>query len=250
MPLDVFAVEFGEPGAPGIVVDRLTEELTHAIDQLTRPVDAIKHQAKTVTVGISRTDEALLTAPLVRAVLAAGAPRDRLSYRDLRALASLDPAVTEVLGSTRYRIDGDLEQGTARIQVIDQRGIATTLRSRTSGNPTLRGTKHLVAMERLGMVAKGRSDDRTVVLVPEVEQNKSVGITLLHVKFYGHLDAATLRGVLGGYRNRYAALADAVTETEPTFDEGLLATMPVVDLLCEPINALADRWRHGTLQRG
>ena len=27
------------------------------IDELTRPVDAIRHQAKTVTVGISRTDE-------------------------------------------------------------------------------------------------------------------------------------------------------------------------------------------------
>jgi hypothetical protein len=40
-----------------------------------------------------------------------------------------------------------------------------------------------------------------------------------------------------------------VTETEPTFDEALLAQMPVVDLLCEPINALADRWRHGTLQK-
>ena len=250
VPLDVFAVEFGEPGAPGIVVDRLTEELTLAIDQLTRPVDAIKHQAKTVTVGISRTDEALLTAPLVRAVLAAGAPRDRLGYRDLRALVSLDPAVVEVLGSTRYRIDGDLEQGNARIHVIDQRGVALTLRSRTAGNPTLRGTKHLVAMERLCLVAKGRSDDRTVVMVPEVEQNRAVGITLLHVRFHGQLDAATLRGVLGGYRNRYAALADAVTETEPVFDEGLLAAMPVVDLLCEPINALADRWRQGTLQRG
>jgi hypothetical protein len=61
---------------------------------------------------------------------------------------------------------------------------------------------------------------------------------------------ATLRGVLGGYRNRYAALSDAVTETEPTFDEALLAQMPVVDLLCEPINALADRWRDGAHERG
>jgi glucosamine--fructose-6-phosphate aminotransferase (isomerizing) len=250
VPLDVFAIEFGEPGAPGIVVDRLTEELTTAIDQLTRPVDAIKHQAKTVTVGISRTDEALLTAPLIRAVLSAGAPRDRLGYRDLRALASLDPAVAEVLGSTRYRIDGELEGGQASIHVIDQRGVATTLRSRTSGNPTLRGTKHLVAMERQSLVAKGRSDDRTVVLVPEVEHNKAVGITLLHVRFHPQLDAATLRGVLGGYRNRYAALSDAVTETEPAFDESLLAQMPVVDLLCEPINALADRWRLGSLRRG
>ena len=250
VPLDVFAVEFGEPGSPGVVVDRLTEELTVAIDQLTRPVDAIKHQAKTVTVGISRSDEAVLTVPLVRALLGAGAMRDHIGYRDLRALASLDPAVVEVLGSTRYRIDGDLDQGNARIHVVDQRGIATTLRSRTSGNPVLRGTKHLVAMERQCIVAKGRSDDRTVLLVPEVDQNKAIGITLLHVRFHDRLDAAALRGVLGGYRNRYAALSDAVTETEPVFDESLLGQMGVVDLLCEPINALADRWRHGTLQRG
>ena len=43
------------------------------------------------------------------------------------------------------------------------------------------------------------------------------------------------------------ALADAVAETEPSFDESLLASMPVVDLLCEPIYSLADRWRQGTL---
>ena len=134
-----------------------------AIDQLTRPVDAIKHQAKTVTVGISRADEELLTVPLVRALLEAGASRDRFGYRDLRALAALDPAVQKVLGSTRYRIDGEISAAAAAtIQVIDQRGTAQRLKSRTSANPTLKGTKHLVAMERQAMVAKGRSDGRTV----------------------------------------------------------------------------------------
>jgi hypothetical protein len=86
--------------------------------------------------------------------------------------------------------------------------------------------------------------------VPEIEQDRAAGITLLHVRFRDQLDATTLRSVLDGYRNRYTALADAVTETEPTFDEALMASMPVVDLLCEPINALADRWRQGTLHRG
>ena len=133
---------------------------------------------------------------------------------------------------TPYRIDGDLDAGNARIHVIGQRG-----------------TKHLVAMERQCIVTKGRSDDRTGLLVPEGEQNRTVGITLLHVQFQAHMDAGSLRSVLGGYRNRYAALSDAVTETEPVFDEGLLASMPVVDLLCEPINALADRWRNGSLHR-
>jgi len=253
MPLDAFTVEFGDQGTPGVVVDRLTQVLTQGIDQLTRPVDAIKHQAKTVTVGISRADEALLVAPLVRAVFAAGSNRDLLGYRDLRTLAALDRAVAAVLGSTRYRIDGDVEGdpegGKAHIQVLEQRGISTSLRSRTSANPALRGTKHLVAMEKQCLVAKGRSDERTVILVPEIDQNRTVGITLLHVRFHSRLDAAALRVVLGAYRNRYAALADAVTETEPVFDEELLASMPVVDLLCDPIYSLADRWRQGTLHR-
>ena len=51
---------------------------------------------------------------------------------------------------------------------------------------------------------------------------------------------------MGGYRNRYQALTDAVTETEPTFDENLMSEMLVVDLLCDPIYSLADRWRQGT----
>ena len=245
-PLDSFMVEFGEPGTPGVVVDRLTEELTAAIDELTRPVDAIKHQAKTVTVGISRSDESLLTARLVREALAAGAVRDHVGYADLRALAGLDPAVAEVLGSTRYRI-GRSDAGNETAHVIDRRGIAAGMRSRTDDNPQLRGTKHLVAGEKKLLVAKGRNDDRTVVIVPEVHDGQTVSLTLLHVLFHERLDAPTLRSVLGGYRNRYQALADAVTETEPSFDESLLAQMPVVDLLCEPIYSLADRWRQGTL---
>ena len=85
----------GKVGTPSTVVDDLTAALTGAIEELTRPVDAIKHQAKTVTVGISRSDETLLQVPLVREVLAIGAARDSLSYRALRTLVELDPAVVE-----------------------------------------------------------------------------------------------------------------------------------------------------------
>ncbi len=252
-PLDSYAVEFGMQGAPGAIIDTLTEELTEAIDQLTRPVDAIKHQAKTVTVGISRSDEALLTVPLVKEALAAGAHRDAFGYRDLRALAGLDPAVTEVLGSTRYRIDwttADSRPDTdSSVHVLSQTGVAAKIRSRTQHDPRLRGTKHLVAMEKTLFVACGRSDGRTVILLPEVEQNRTTGITLLHVKLQETLPATTMRGVLSSYRNRYAALKDAVTETESSFDETLLEQMPVVDLLTQPLLQLADRWRQGRPER-
>ena len=121
VPLDVYQVEFGKVGTPSTVVEDLTAALTKAIEELTRPIDAIKHQAKTVTVGISRSDETLLQVPLVQELLATGAARDSLTYRALRTLVALDPAVDAVAGWTRYRIDGDPSRPGATIEVVDTR---------------------------------------------------------------------------------------------------------------------------------
>ena len=52
-----------------------------------------------MTVGISRSEDALFGVPLVKATLAAGAAPDTLGYRALRTLGALDEAVAEVLGS-------------------------------------------------------------------------------------------------------------------------------------------------------
>ncbi|MGH9136658.1 MAG: SIS domain-containing protein, partial [Acidimicrobiales bacterium] len=246
-PLDAYQTEHGKVGTPAVVVEDLTAGLTRAIDELTRPIDAIKHQAKTVTVGISRTDETLLQVPLVHSVLEAGAPRDALTYKTLRTLAELDPAVAEVTGFIRYRVEGDViggqEEGAATAVVVDRGGIAREIPSRTERDPALRGTKHTVALERDVFVTKGRRDGRTIVLVPEVKDAAATGITLLHVRFHDRLPAATARGVLQGYRGRFGALRDAVLETEPSFRDDVLADQPVVDLLTSPIQPLADRWR-------
>ena len=244
-PLEAYEVEYGRIGTPSALVEDLTGALTVAIDELTRPVDAIKHQAKTVTVGISRSDENLVQVPLVRSTLDVGAARDRLSYRALRTLAALDPAVVEVVGYTRYRIDGDVEGHEATITVVDRGGISRDLPLRTEKNPVLRGTKHRVATEREVTVAVGRSDGRTVVIVPESKGNQCTALTLLHVRFHDRLPAEAARAVLEQYRGRYSALKDAVTETEPTFRDDLLGEVPLVELLTAPVYVLAERWRAG-----
>ena len=242
-PLDAYQAELGRIGTPAVVVDDLTAALTQGIDELTRPVDAIKHQAKTVTVGISRSDETLLQPPLVQAVLAAGVARDRLSYKTLRTLADIDPAVADVTGWIRYELDGDPELGEVPVSVVDRGGIARDIPSRTERSGLLRGTKHTVAVERQVFVTRGREDNRTVIIVPETKDDRATGLTLLHVRFHDHLGVPASRGALQGYRNRWSALRDAVLETEPTFREDLLTAIPVVDLLVEPIRVLADRWR-------
>ncbi len=45
-----------------------------------------------------------------------------------------------------------------------------------------------------------------------------------------------------GYRGRYGALADAVTETLPWFRDDLLGTLDVFDLLTRPVYVLAEHW--------
>jgi glucosamine--fructose-6-phosphate aminotransferase (isomerizing) len=242
-PLDGYQAEYGKVGTPGVIVEDLTAALTRAIEELTRPIDAIKHQAKTVTVGISRTDETLLQVPLVREVIAAGAPRDGLTYQALRTLADLDPAIAEVTGWTRYRIEGRPGTDDARIVALDRGGVAAGIPSRTDQDQRLRGTKNGVATQRQVLVATGRRDSRPIVLVPETKDGQTTGLTLLHVRFRDRLSAATARGVLQGYRDRYALLRDAVTETEPTFRDDLLADIDVSDLLVASITSLADRFR-------
>ena len=120
--------------------------------------------------------------------------------------------------------------------------MARELPSRVDRDPSLRGSKHLVAGERQILVTRGRRDGRLIAIVPEIKDKQAVGITLLHLQLEDSLDANVARGVLQGYRNRYSGLRDFVTETEPTFREDLLGSVPVADLLVLPITQLAEYW--------
>ena len=243
-PLEMYQADIGKVGLPSVVIDDFTDALNLAIDELTRPVDTIKHQAKTVTVGISRADETLLSSMLVAAALDAGAPRDRLSYTALRTLAALDPAVAEVTGWSRYRIEGEVASASSpevTIWQTDRGGAALGIESRTVANPQLRGSKHRAAYEREVTVARG-SDGRTVLHIPETKDGMATGLTLLHCRFVERLRAPAMRAVLMGYRGRYGALADAVTETLPWFRDDMLGALDVFDLLTRPVYVLAEHW--------
>ena len=75
-----------------------------------------------------------------------------------------------------------------------------------------------------------------------LQRGQTVGLTLLHVDLADHLPAEVARVVLQGYQGRYSALKDAVTETVPDFDDGVLATFDLAALLTEPVYVLADQW--------
>jgi len=248
LPVEGYEAEMGRVGAPGAIAADLVAALTTAIDELTRPIDAIKHQAKTVTVGISRNEDDLVRGRLVSSVLGAGAAMGSLGYRALRALAALEPAVTAVVGFTRYQVvtgpgaqPGSPLEG-ATIAVVDRGGAVSALPSRTASDATLRGTKHMVAQRREVTVFKGLYDGRTGVMVPEVKDGQVTGITLLHATFADRLAPLEAKSVLRAYQDRYTALVDAVTEARPDFDDERLGLVPMVELLTEPVALLARHW--------
>ncbi len=239
MPLESFVDDYDVHGTPATVAGHLAAALTAGIDDLSRPIDAIKHQAKTVTVGISRSEEALFDLPLVRAVLETGAARESLPYDEMRVLQALDVAVEKVLGYTRYVLK-DADEGTL-IRIESRGGISDLIKSRTDEFRKLRGTKNTVAQERRVLLAVGLSDARPILLVPEVRQGRCIGIVLLHIHLAESLDATTRRTVLTGYRDRYGLIRDAITETNTVFSDEHLDRAPLLDLLTQPVLAMTER---------
>ncbi len=148
----------------------------------------------------------------------------------------------QVHGFTRYQVQ-NLDSDNPTITIVDRGGVSTTIESRTEKDPVLRGTKHRVANEREVLVTRGARDDRTLIIIPEVREAETTGLTLLHVELVEKLDIDVLRGVLRGYHNRYDFIRDAVCETEPNLDEKLLSEMQVIDLLVDPVGLIADKLR-------
>ncbi|MBF0381042.1 MAG: SIS domain-containing protein [Magnetococcales bacterium] len=83
--------------------DTLTP-LQTAIDETSRPIDTIRHQAKTVTVGTSRPDDAL--SPVVRDAIAnIGILESGISTDDRKTLSSISRLVDQVNWSAELKIE-------------------------------------------------------------------------------------------------------------------------------------------------
>ncbi|MDE2692166.1 MAG: SIS domain-containing protein [Acidobacteriota bacterium] len=237
------AADGGEENALGA----LRGALTPAIDDLTRHIDTIKHQAKTVTVGISRHDQTLGRMSLAAATHQAGSPEESISVEDRRTMNALDPFVDQVLGYVRYRLraggDGPPPGDDATIRVLRAGGLCRDLQSRTVRQPLLQGTKYAVAVEGRLMAARGRTDGRVFIVVPEFTDGGVSALVLIHVRFRERAEAPAMRRLLSDYRERYDGLRDHVLRKAPDFDDRLLAELPVEDLLIDPVAQLAERWR-------
>ena len=227
-------------------VDALLDHLSESINQLARPIDAIKHQAKTVTVGISRSEE----GSLWRSVRELGFESSQFAESHRRFLSTFGNLVEVVEGVTVYQVDGLDPAGRpsdeTRVSVADKRGCAASIASRCESAQTLSGTKWGVVRHRELYVGFGQNDARKIVIVPVQEADATTHLVLFHLDLVQNGDHATRVAALESLEERFEQVRIAVTERDLPWDTALLQQVDNETLFFAEPQAVAEAMLTGS----
>ncbi len=235
LPVSDFELDFGKKGTALNMLNSLFEYLGESINGMSRPVDAIKHQAKTVTVGTSRISEKT-EGILFEALNKHGIETSQLINRNIMVLKSLQPIIGAIHGSILYRIDGlnilgePTDQTT--IEVLRKDGILNTLPSRVENDHSLKGTKRIIVNQGNVYIGKGRKDDRSIIIIPAMSTDREVSnridsLLLLNIGFKDQVPLPAKVKALGG---KYAHILNIVQENSISWDDAYLERVPMENL--------------------
>jgi glucosamine--fructose-6-phosphate aminotransferase (isomerizing) len=235
LPAADFDLDFNQKGTAVNMINALFSCLAEAISIMARPVDAIKHQAKTVTVGTSRiTDriEGILFDALHRENFSIS----QLTNNNIIVLKNLQAIIARIKGTTLYRIDGlnvlgePAEETT--IQIIKKTGEIADLPSRVEKDNRLKGTKRIIIRQGNVYIGKGRKDERSILIIPILTlSNQSPTrieyLLLLHVSFKTTVDLNIKIKALGG---KYEHIKNIVQENNIVWHNDLLELVDIEEL--------------------
>jgi len=242
LPLQDIRQEFKGDGNLVNPFDLLDAALGTVIDELTRPIDAIRHQAKTVTVGTSRKEREPkgIVFDLLE-VLKFSAKN--LTYRNISAIHRLQPAVAAVRGYTVYLISGLDEQGhptkDSTISISVKGGVAANMLSRADHSTTLMGVKRTIISSGHVYLGRGKTDGASIMIIPLQGADANIHhLLLIHITFNETLSAAEKIEALG---YRYDDIRNLVNEYNMTWDDHYLNHLSMEFLFSEPIEVIAGQ---------
>jgi glutamine---fructose-6-phosphate transaminase (isomerizing) len=222
--------------------DLLNVTLGTAIDELTRPIDAIRHQAKTVTVGTSRKEMELkgIIFDLLETVKFSV---KNLTYRNIRTVNRIQPAIASVRGYTVYDIRCLDEQGNPAegsiIAIRAKGGLAANMKSRADHPTALMGTKRMIVSSGHAYVGRGKSDGVPIVIIPLLGENNIVAnLLLVHVNYNEALPLDKKKEVLG---YRYQDIRNLVNEYNLPWHDEYLESMTLELLFSQQAEMIAER---------
>jgi glucosamine--fructose-6-phosphate aminotransferase (isomerizing) len=227
LPASDFELDFGVKGTAIHMVNTLFTCLGEAINVMSRPVDAIKHQAKTVTVGTSRITEKM-EGLLFDLLKEHHFKVSQLTPNNVMVLRNLQAIISEVKGLTLYRIGGlsllgePTEETT--IKVVKKEGTSEGISSRVEADQRLKGTKRIIVRQGNVYIGKGRKDERSIVFIPVISESPATPNTieyllLLHIGFKETISLPDKVRALGG---KYEHIKNLVQENSIAWKDDLL----------------------------
>jgi glucosamine--fructose-6-phosphate aminotransferase (isomerizing) len=242
LPLEDFWHDFKMEDGLTSPIDLLDVSLGHAIDELSRPIDAIRHQAKTVTVGTSRKEQPLrgIVFDLFREL---DFSVKSLVAKNILTLARIHPAISRINGYTLYEINHLDAYGNpvddSTISIKRRGGISLTMTSRTEGSSLLMGTKRSIVSTGHVYVGRGKLDGASIVIIPLLGDRAGVGkLFLIHVEFNDSLSVKEKKDVLG---YQFNDIRNLVNEYNLPWDDRYLEAIPTGVLLGEPPEFIAGQ---------
>jgi len=245
LPVSDFEIDFGRKGTAQNILNSLYKCLGEAVNFLARPVDAIKHQAKTVTVGTSRISDRI-TGILFDALSAQDVSVSQLTNANVIVLKNLQRVVSGIQGSVFYRISGLNLLGEpvedTRIRVVDKRGSAATLSSRVETDSALKGTKRIIVVQGNVYIGKGRKDDRSIIVIPILsasaeKPNVTEYLLLLHISFQEPVLLSHKIKALGG---KYEHIKSIVQENSVAWDDQYIDSVAIDELFGRSAEKIAE----------
>jgi glucosamine--fructose-6-phosphate aminotransferase (isomerizing) len=226
-PVESYNAQFGTVTTPSGFFETLLLTLSEAINELARPIDAIKHQAKTVTVGISRGDDrAAVEGPLFSALGQMGLDVNGMPEHHRAFLTAFELIVSQVVGATVYRLDNLDTVGRPRtettIRAEGKMGCAAKINSRCENRAPLSGTKWGVAKSREIFLGYGQTDGRKLLILPLIGEQTEGHLVLFHLELQRRRDSDARMRALSVHSSLLERLRIAVTELKMEWDPMLL----------------------------
>jgi len=242
LPIEDFWTEFGEPRITASPLDRLDIVLGRAVEELSRPVDAIRHQAKTVTVGTSRRVEP------PKGIIFDTLEDLSFSIANIPAkggitLKRYQDAISRINGYTLYVIKGLDEDGKptdgTTIRAIRKDGISKGLSSRFDQPGILMGTKKTIVRTADVYAGTGKSDDASIILIPLLNGARVVEhLLLLHVDFNDDITVEVKKEILG---EKFADVENIIDEYNIPWNDAYLEPLSVKYLLGETAERIGGK---------
>jgi len=241
LPMSDFEFDFGIKGTAPNMLSAFSECIGEIINKMARPVDAIKHQAKTVTVGTSRIVEEV-KGLLFETLQDHGFSKNQLTNSNVLVLKRLQEVVAEIKGATVYIIAGlnflgePVEDST--IHLIKKEGSAAGLVSRVETDNRLRGTKQIIVKNGNVFIGKGKRDNRSILVIPVMSAGTKIDhLVLFNVAFRKEVGLQEKVDALGG---KYHHIRNLVEETSLAWSDEHLDLLEIEELFGMSAEKIAE----------